>query len=314
MTAGATFYATYFDQRYLARGLVMMRSLRLHDPQATIVALCLDALTFDVVAAGNEPGIIPVAHADILAFEPALHACAGRPRAAFYATHKPVLPRYILTRWPDASRVTHIDADTFFFSSPAAIFAEAPEASILVSPHRYHPDSNWESYYGRFNAGFISWRNDETARICLSDYLAQCLDRIEPDEVGGNFMNQGYLSAWPERYGSVHIIGHPGANLAAWNVRTHRLHVAATEDSQMVMVDGAPLVFFHFSRMFRDADGYWRTDYLKFGETNLAVVLLKIYQPYFRAVEAQISSLARAGVIPLTMEPPDNLDTFSYAT
>ncbi|KAF0173355.1 MAG: hypothetical protein IV086_09790 [Hyphomonadaceae bacterium] len=311
---GPAFYATYFDQRYLARGLVMMRSLRLADPDAIIVALCLDALTFEIVAAQGDRQVVPVAHEDILAFEPALRACADRPRAAFYATHKPVLPRYILMCWPEASRVTHIDTDTYFFDSPKDVFAEAPTASILLSPHRYHPDKNWERYYGRFNAGFISWRNDETSRICLADYQAQCLDRVEPDESGGRFMNQGYLTVWPERYPNVHVLRHPGANLAPWNVQSHRLQATRVDDVHAVTVDGMALIFFHFSRMFRDTAGFWRTDYLNFGEANLAVALLKIYQPYFRAVDAQILALARAGVSAQAMELPPNLETFSYVT
>jgi hypothetical protein len=307
-------YATYFDQRYLARGLVMMRSLRRTDPDATIAPLCLDALTFDTVTALNDPNITPVRHEDLLAFEPALRACADRPRAAFYATHKPVLPRYVFERWSELQRVTHIDADAWFFGSPEAIFSEAPDASILVSPHRYPSDSNWEAYYGRFNAGFISWRNDATARECLSDYWADCFARMEPDETGGRFMNQGYLTVWPERYAGVHVIAHPGANLAPWNVRSHELRMTVDGGVRQVTVDARPLIFFHFSRMFRDADGHWRTDYLRFGEENLAVALLGVYRPYFEAVEAQMRSLAEAGVLPSPMETPPDLAAFAYLT
>jgi len=307
-------YINYFDQRYLARSLVMLRSLRRHDPQATIRPLCLDPLTYDVVAGLRDPKIIPIRHEDVLAFEPRLSACAGRPRGAFYATHKPVLPRYVMARWPETTRVTHVDADTHFHASPAPIFAEAPQASILVSPHRYPPGRDWSAYYGRFNAGLISWLNDDTAKACLAEYLEQCLDRVEPNEVDGHFMNQGYLTAWPEHYPNVHVIQHPGANLAPWNVLNHTLRNRRVGAQDVVSVDDAPLIFFHFSRMFRDPDGCWRTDFLEFGEGNLAVALLKIYQPYFREVDAQMAQLAQEGLATLRVERPANLDDCHYLT
>ena len=307
-------YINYFDQRYLARSLVMLRSLRRHDPQATIRPLCLDPLTYDVVAGLRDPKIIPIRHEDVLAFEPRLNACAGRPRGAFYATHKPVLPRYVMARWPETTRVTHVDADTHFRGSPAPIFAEAPEASILLSPHRYPTDRDWSAYYGRFNAGLISWRNDDTSKACLADYLEQCLARVEPNEQDGAFMNQGYLTAWPQRYRDVHVLTHPGANLAPWNVRCHALRNRRLDGMDVVTVDEASLIFFHFSRVFRDPDGCWRTDFLEFGEANLAVALLKIYQPYFREVDAQADDLVRAGVVTAPLERPETLDDWLYLT
>ncbi len=300
------FYITYFDQRYAARGRVMLRSLRRHDPDATIAALCFDDITLALVAGMDDAQIQPIAHRAILEFEPRLRDCARRPRNAFYATHKPVLPLYVFDRWPEAARVTHIDADTWFFSSPAPIFAEAPDAAMLVSPHRY-PDANarWANFYGAFNAGFISWRRSEAAMQCLHEYREQCLTRVERDTTPGNFMNQGYLTAWPERYAAVHSIDHPGANLAPWNARTLPLINRYEDGRNRVLVGGRELIFYHFSDMFRDADGFWRTSYLEFGEANLAVALLKIYLPYFKEVDAEFATLAAAGIRLLRMEAPE---------
>lgn len=308
-------YVTYFDQRYLARAIVMLRSLRRQDPYALVFALCLDDLTHAAIAALNDTHIVPITHADVLAFEPRLRGCASRSRHAYYGTHKPALPLYVLTRWPEISRVTHIDADAWFFGPPAPLFAEIGEASIALSPHRY-PTINtaWANWFGAYNAGFISWRNDETGRACLTDYLEDCLDRVEPVQTDGKFMNQGYLTAWPQRYPGVHVLRHPGANLAPWNIATHHLKVRHIDGVARVLVNDAPLIFFHFSRMFRDAHGAWRTDYLKFGEANLAVALVHVYAPYFRAVEAEMKALADAGVETLAVELPAGIDDFHVLT
>ena len=308
-------FLTYFDQRYVARAVVMLRSLRLHAPEGRIFTLCFDDVAASVIRALDMPGVTVIDHEDILAFEPRLRACADRPRAAFYATHKPALPLYVLTRWPELSRVTHIDTDTHFHSPPATVFAENPEAAVMLSPHRYHPDNaHWAQYYGAFNAGFISWRNCATARQCLADYMEDCLDRVEPDETDGRFMNQGYLTTWPQRYDGVHVIAHPGANLAPWNLRAHTLSIARTSDGPQVRVSGAPLVFYHFSRMFRDDGGRWRTDFVTFGENNLAIALVHIYQPYFREVDHELAQLHAQGIEPLRMELPANIDDFYFIT
>lgn len=313
MTGGAA-YTTYFDQRFLARGLVMMRSLRRHDPDAIIFPLCLDPLTYETVAGLADPQIVPIAHGEVLAFEARLAACADRPRWAYYGTHKPITPSYVLARWPGLARVTHIDADTWFFSPPSPLFGEAPEASILVSPHRFPPAFDWAARFGQFNAGFISWRNDANGRACLAGYVDDCLSAVEPDEVGGRFMNQGYLTGWPDRYPAVHVLQHPGGNLAPWNVGTHVLRNRRAGGADHVTVDGAPLIFFHFSQMHRDAEGCWRTQTLEYGEANLAVALVKIFRPYFRAVDDQIAALSRLGIQPLEIEPPGGQETYHYLT
>ena len=271
-------YVTYFDQHYLARALVMLRSLRRHDPQAAIFALCFDQASFGVVAGLEDRGVVAVSLEAVASFEPALLGCTKRSRWAFYATHKPIVALYALNRRPELSSIACIDADTQFFGSPAPLFEEIGEASIAVSPHRFSRAYEGRRKSGLYNAGFIYWRNDELGRRCLADYRADCLNWCEIDfQAGGKWMNQGYLSTWPERYPDVHIIRHPGVNLAWWNIAGHT--IAATE---AVTVDGEPLIFVHFSHIGLDEIGIWRGP--PFGD-NLLPALRAIYRPYLREVE-----------------------------
>ena len=106
----------------------------------------------------------------------------------------------------------------------------------------------------RINAGCIYWRSDQTARRCAADWRDDCLEwcdeRVCAD---GRFMNQSYLTRWPERYTGVHIIRHPGVNLGPWNVDGHLLR----RDGGSLRVDGRPLIFYHFSGIVRDREGRW---------------------------------------------------------
>ncbi len=213
-------YVTYFDQRYLARALVMLRSLRRHDPQAEIFPLCFDPVAFEVVAGLGDAMITPIGAAEITAFEPRLEEYGKRDRWEFYATHKPVLPLYVFSRQPELGAICHIDADTFFFASPQPLFDEIGQASIALSPHRFSPIYEGLVIYGQFNAGFIYWRRDLIGWRCLDDYRTDCFRwcraRAEPD---GRYMNQGYLTSWWRRYPSVHAIRHPGVNLGLLEYR-----------------------------------------------------------------------------------------------
>lgn len=288
MTVKTRGYVTYFDQRYAARARVMLRSLRRHDPNAEIFALCLDEPARMLTAELQDRKLFIVSPQELYGFDPALAACRDRGKAAFRATHKPVLANYALHQRPEVEAIVHIDADTRFFSSVAPLFAEIGTASIALSPHRFVFNRERAEWFGRFNAGFIYWRNDAVGLRCLADYRADCLAWCEPEVTqDGRFMNQGYLTAWPQRYPNVHVLQHPGVNLAPWNVAGHAL-----SRGRDILVDGVPLVFFHFSGVVLE-NGVWRTGYSEFG-ANLEFVRRAIYAPYLAEVEqAQRWSMRR---------------------
>ena len=245
MTSGPRAYVTYFDQRYLALAVVMLQSVRRSDPAALVFALCFDPPSFTAIRRLRDPSIVPLCQDDLLAFEPRLAECRARPRGAFYATHKPVLPLLALSRRPDLSAIVHVDADCCFCSSPAPLFDEIGGASIALSPHDFSPVFADLIACGRFNAGFIYWRHDDTGVRCLEAYredcLAWCEPRVEPD---GRFMNQGYLTRWPERYAGVHVIRHPGVNLGLLEPGA-----AFTAGVWRVMVNGDPLDLLPLQRL-----------------------------------------------------------------
>src|SRR5262245_16596392 len=254
----------------------MIRSLRQRESTAAIHVLALD----DLCARGLDEvlgsTIRLIRMRTLHAYDPELTARRDERSAwAFYATHKPALARFVTEGAEPPETLTYLDADLWFFDDLSALFAEIGAASIGLSPHRFHEGSAHLAIYGTYNAGCIYWRNDATARRAIADWRAECLEWCDerPDSAG-RFMNQGYLSRWPERYTGVHVIENPGVNLGPWNLDGH----VVERRGHRVTVDGSPLVFYHFSGVVR-ADNGWYSWYPHRGD-HFEVAQTAIYTPY----------------------------------
>jgi tetratricopeptide (TPR) repeat protein len=284
VSSGPRIYCTQFDSQYLARGIAMLRSLRRFDALAAIQVLALDPQCAHVLGEIFGSALNLITPETLRERCPALQSLQSqRSPWALYATQKPVSVLYALENAAPASIVAFVDADTWFFSDPAPMIAELGGASIGLSPHRYSEELRQAAVYGEFNAGCILWRADAEGLRCAADWARDCLDRCdERPDAEGRFMNQGYLSCWPERYSGVHILRHPGVNLAPWNVDNYSL----APDGAGVAVDGKPLIFFHFSGLVPDAGGVWRSFHAH-RHRQLQFLRESIYGPYLAAVEAE---------------------------
>jgi hypothetical protein len=287
---GGRLYCTYFDSSYLARGLVFLRSLRRRDPKARILVLTLDDLCARVLRDQLTDEVMAIETESLHERFPALRT-VRRERSlwAYYATQKPALAIFAMETAPEPEGVMYLDADTWFFANPAPIFDELGHASVGLSPHRYHSSVLHFDSFGVFNAGCVYWRNDATGRRCLAEWrddcLAWCAERTQSD---GRFMNQGYLNRWPQRYSNVHILRHPGANLAPWNVDRHALG----KDGRSVIVDGQPLIFYHFHGLSRDEHGQWRSHFPHL-ERQFQFAWQTIYRPYLSVLQNESRRLQR---------------------
>jgi hypothetical protein len=286
-------YCTYFDRGFLIQGLALARSLAAHDPSAVLWVLALDAETAAVLREIGGPGIRVVPLAELEAGDPALAAAkTNRTTVEYFFTLSPCWPRWLLGIHPEITQLTYLDADLFFFASPAGIHAAmaAAGASVLVTGHRF---PSWLSHYerhGRFNVGILSFANDAAGRDCLDDWRSRCLkwchDRLED----GKYADQKYLDAWPEQMGAkLLVLEQPGVNLAPWNWAGARCEITAGGG---VLVGGAPLVLFHFAR-FRPLLGtwWWQSGQLDYGVMPWGL-RQSIYGPYWRALAGARTKIA----------------------
>lgn len=258
-------FATLFDCHYLARALVMVRSLRRHagvDAPA-VHALCLDEPTLAYLRNFPEPGVVPLALADLEAADAELVAVkANRRRLEYYFTLSPCLPRYLL-RSGGLDGVVSLDADLWFLRNPSGLVSALEDRSLFITAHGFSRDvGRGAADTGCFNVSFQGFRNDATGHACLDRWRVQCLDwcRNRVDRRQRRYADQRYLDSWTRNYpGAVTVLHPPLAGLAPWNLARFPI----TADTSGVKAAGHSPVFFHFHgvRFIRPhlvADNLWK--------------------------------------------------------
>lgn len=237
-------FCTYFDSRYLLRGLTLYRSLQASGCAFRLTILALDDEVEAVLRTLALPSVELLTLVELESWLPELRvAKSNRSRVEYYFTLSPVVPLYVLEQDPAAGSITYLDADLYFYGSPAPIFAELGERSVLVCEHRYSTHLHDNARYGHFNVQYQTFRRDEVGMACLRRWQAQCLewcyDRVEDDR----YADQKYLDEWPALYGGqLAVLQHPGAGVAPWNWAASQLRL----ESDNVTAAGQPLIFYHF--------------------------------------------------------------------
>lgn len=287
MTKTMTDYCTYFDQHYLIRGLALYQSLVSHCAPFRLWILCLDDVCFDVLTKLDLSSVRPLRLADLEAADPQLaRTRLNRTLIEYYFTCTPAFVMHLVHAHQDIAALTYLDADLYFTSDPAALFEEVQGHSIAIVPHRYPARlAHMNAAFGTYNVGWIWFRRDEQGLACLAWWRERCIewcyDRVED----GKYADQRYLDEWPQRFPGVRVIQHRGANLAPWNLKTHHLSLVDGGDGG-VMVDGQPLLFYHFHRLRQIRPWLYAPRLTDFLVPPNALVRQHIYVPYLRAVRA----------------------------
>lgn len=237
-------FCTLFDQNYLLKGLVMLNSLYRQCPSARVFVLCMDDETHTILGELGLPGVALLYLAEVeddqlLAVKP------GRGVAEYCWTLASCLTWHVFQSRPEVTNLTYLDADLMFFSPVEPLFAEIGDASIAIIEHRFYPRYADSIVNGRFCVEWVGFRRDAQGLACLKRWREQCIEwcfnRLEAGRMG----DQKYLDEWPERFTSVCILQHPGAGVAPWNYANYEI----TRGAEGIMVDGAPLIFYHFHQL-----------------------------------------------------------------
>ncbi|TAM71925.1 MAG: hypothetical protein EPN48_00545 [Microbacteriaceae bacterium] len=282
-------YCTYFDSGYLARGLALFESLASRGDTAEIWVLCLDDETKTYLDSCGDARLHTITTADIEAYEPRLLTVkSARSRMEYIFTCTPQLVRFVQAKQSDPTAVAiYLDADLYFFDDPAHVVGALETASVGIIEHRYPRRLERRLLkYGRFNVGWVGFRNDENGRGCADWWAESCLDWCYDTPEDGRYADQGYLDEFPTRFDGVRVLSDAGFDLAPWNTGRHTLTTRAVGNRRPdVLVDGrSPLAFFHFHGL-RERGRWFVTSQLLYHSSMTSVLRKHVYQPYVHCLD-----------------------------
>ncbi|MBN2909551.1 hypothetical protein JQC72_08425 [Polycladomyces sp. WAk] len=225
--------------------MVMARSAKAHHPDAR-VAVCIVEEQVPLAAQNFQ-------HFDHIVLAKDL----GHPdfyRHMFKSTvHEGVwslksrLLQYVLRTFPEDSKFVYLDTDTKIYDPFQEVTKLLDQRPIVLTPNITQPSVFHErsmSLPGLYNSGFLALkRSGETNRFL--HWWAERLDQLcYVDVKRGIGGDQKWLDHAPVFF-DIHILKHPGYNVAVWNSYYRRIH---RTNNGKILVNGQPLRFYHFSR------------------------------------------------------------------
>ena len=271
---------TVMDRNYLTRGLALYQSLRQHGPGYELHVLCMDEEAWTVLDSLGLEGM-RVVKLETVMNERLRRASGDRTMQELSWTCKSFFMRWLLRQNPDIGLLSFADSDLFFYSDPDLALEELGSGSVGITGHRYparlDPGPETPSPYGTYNSGWVCIRRDARGLACLEDWTNRCLDwcykRVEDGKCG----DQKYLDDWPQRFEGVVVLEHKGVNLAPWNVENYDV----SSRKGQVMVDGDPVIFYHFSGLRQVSKWLYQSGLDLRAER---AVRRWIYRPYLRTL------------------------------
>ena len=210
----------------------------------------------------------------------------NRNKVEYFFTCSPAVCKYVLLKNPKISSITYLDSDLYFFSSPSIIFDEIGDHSIAIIEHRFHWITKRQIKYGKFNVGWVTFKNDIEGNKCLDDWLADCLDWCYQKVEEERFGDQKYLDKWPSSYKNLKIVQNIGANVAIWNVKNYRWSLK----NNRVYVNNTPLVFYHFANIYQIDNFQFNTNLSRVFMPLQGVIKENVYKVFLKNIVEYLSN------------------------
>ena len=285
-------FVTLFDSRFLLLGLALHGSLQKVAPNSHLWVICIDELVEKQINKLNLEHVsaIPLRNIEtdeLLAVKP------NRTVGEYCWTLTPFAPQSVFDLASDAERVTYVDSDLFFFSSPETIFSEfeSSRKHVLITEHAYAPKLDRTVQSGRFCVQFMTFRRTNESYRVMKWWQDRCIEWCFDRNEDGKFGDQKYLDQWPTLFpNEVHILHQVDKTLAPWNVD----HFLSKKP-----IDHMP-VFYHF-QSFRVVSNNWARLY-----TGVAISenAYRFYEAYLIFIGEKIKFLEKNGIALLVMPEP----------
>ena len=210
----------------------------------------------------------------------------NRNKVEYFFTCSPAICKNVLIKNPNISSITYLDSDLYFFSSPKVIFDEIKDCSVAIVEHRFHWITKRQIKYGRFNVGWVTFRNDIEGNSCLDLWLKDCINwcyqKVEKDRYG----DQKYLDRWPKLFKNLKVIENVGANAAIWNVKNYKWSL----NDNKILLNNTPLVFYHFANIHQIDENKFNTNLSRVLKPLKGVLRDNVYKVYLKNLKRNFNT------------------------
>lgn len=247
------YFFTSINNAYIPKAITLAESLRrVYGEEAHVTCMLSDARRDDIDYSAFDDVLtidqldLPVPSVESWIFKhTVVELCTAVKPWAF----KKIFQRY------DADTVLYMDPDTVAYSPLDEIYSTLVQHPVILTPHVSVPAEDEDDLFdgemlgclrhGVFNLGFLALAKHGEGIAFLDWWAKRCLDWCYDDAPKGLFTDQRWIDLAPCFFPTLHVLRHPGYNMATWNLYYRNL----SRDSQgNIIVNGAvPLRFFHFS-------------------------------------------------------------------
>jgi len=249
-------YCTLFDSNYLTRGLAMYESLKSRCGSFRLFIFAFDDKCREILEKLSLPEVtvIPL---DEFEDERLLSVKSGRTRAEYCWTCTSSTILYAIEKF-GLDNCTYLDADLYFYSSPAPLIGEMKDGSVMITGHNYTPEYDQSATSGVYCVQFVTFRRDGRGLSVLRWWRDACIDWCFARFEDNKFGDQKYLDDWPERFPGVHVLQNNGGGVAPWNVQRFDVSRKGNGLAIREKTSGktSDLAFFHFHalRLYKNGD------------------------------------------------------------
>mgnify|MGYP005831825255 FL=1 len=244
-----------------------------------LIIVCMDNNVYNSLIKNPFPNSKIFSHDELIEFKPILtEIVQKRSKVEYYFTCSSQICEFVFNKFPKIELLTYLDSDLYFFDSPDPIFNEIKGYSVGIIEHKFHWTGFYKKKYGKFNVGWINFRNDKIGRSCLNDWANNCIEWCYQRLEDGKYADQKYLDYWPKKYPKIKIIKNIGANLAIWNIKNYKL----TLYKNKLLVNDCPLIFYHFNGLKQISFKVFKTELSSSYIRLKGPILNNIYLPYVK--------------------------------
>jgi len=279
------YYYSIYRKDYLYKGLVLYESMKIHDSDFKFFLVCMEEESVELLKKMNFIDLYPISIKEIEEYDKRiLELKCQRGEKTYIWTAKASVPLYLFDKYQEMDHIIWLDGDTEFLSSPAPIYQEWGENSVLLTPERFTGEYEYLGHLvGFYNTGFMGFKNNEIGRSALNYFKERLQEWKSSEEEQGNWNDQLYVDDWTERFSGIGVSKHDGINLTPFIAS--RIN---NEENGLVNMKGGvphikdiPIVLYHFMALkYYDGNEFDLCNYwMKLDKQTIE----HLYLPYFNS-------------------------------